>query len=179
MGNLRAAPLYDRTMLLSGINHVAVLTKDTERFHAFYRDVFGATVFADETISDGEGDDRTEGRLSFVTIGPHTQFNVFELPDNIEAERHTPMFGRGPIDHVGLQAESQDAFDEIRRRLIERGCTDGFVTDFGVAISLFFIDPDGLEGEVLLDTPGTGPADMKPPGTPAAGYQRVGDPGTS
>ena len=85
------------------------------------------------------------------------------------------MFGRGPIDHIGLQAESQEAFDEIRRRLIERGCTDGFVTDFGVAISLFFIDPDGLEGEVVLDTPGTGPADMKPPGTPAAGYERVTD----
>jgi hypothetical protein len=83
------------------------------------------------------------------------------------------MFGRGPIDHIGLQAESQEAFDEIRRRLIERGSTDGFVTDFGVAISLFFIDPDGLEGEVLLDKPGTGPDDMKPPGTPAEGYERV------
>jgi catechol 2,3-dioxygenase-like lactoylglutathione lyase family enzyme len=156
-------------MLLSGINHVAVLTQDTERFHAFYRDVFGATVFADQTISEGD----QQGRLSFVTIGPHTQFNVFELPDNPEAERHKPMFGRGPIDHIGLQAESQEAFDEIRRRLIERGSTDGFVTDFGVAISLFFIDPDGLEGEVVLDKPGTGPADMKPPGTPAAGYERV------
>ena len=67
------------------------------------------------------------------------------------------------------------AFDLIRERLITRGCTDGFVTDFGVAISLFFIDPDGLEGEVLLDRAGTGPADLKPPGTPAVGYERVAD----
>jgi catechol 2,3-dioxygenase-like lactoylglutathione lyase family enzyme len=156
-------------MLLSGINHVAVLTKDTDRLHAFYRDVFDAEVFADETISEGE----QQGRLSFVTVGPHTQLNVFELPGNAEAEHQTPMFGRGRIDHMGLQAASQEAFDEIRRRLIERGCTDGFVTDFGVAISLFFIDPDGLEGEVLLDRPGAGPADLKPPGTPAAGYERV------
>jgi catechol 2,3-dioxygenase-like lactoylglutathione lyase family enzyme len=154
-------------MLLSGINHVAVLTQDTERFHAFYRDVFGATVFADQMIEEGG----QQGRLSFVTIGPHTQFNVFELP--AASPDHKPMFGRGPIDHIGLQAESQEAFDEIRQRLIERGSTDGFVTDFGVAISLFFIDPDGLEGEVVLDKPGTGPADMKPPGTPAAGYERV------
>ena len=57
--------------------------------------------------------------------------------------------------------------------MIARGATDGFVTDFGVAISLFFTDPDGLEGEVLLDRPGAGPADLKPPGTPAAGYERV------
>ena len=154
-------------MLLSGINHVAVLTQDTERFTTFYGEVFGATVFSDEVITEGD----QQGRLSFVTIGPHTQFNVFELP--VPPPDHAPMFRRGPIDHIGLQAESQEAFDEIRRRLIERGSTDGFVTDFGVAISLFFVDPDGLEGEVLLDTPGAGPADIKPPGTPAAGYERV------
>ena len=41
-------------MLTSGFNHVAVLTQDTERFHTFYREVFGATVFADQTISDGD-----------------------------------------------------------------------------------------------------------------------------
>ncbi len=156
-------------MLLSGINHVAVLTNDTDRLHAFYREVFDAEVFADQTIGDGERD----GRLSFVTVGPHTQLNVFQLPGNTEAEHQTPMFGRGRIDHMGLQAASQEAFDEIRERLIARGSTDGFVTDFGVAISLFFIDPDGLEGEVLLDRPGAGPADLKPPGTPAAGYERV------
>jgi len=42
-----------------------VLTQDTERFHAFYGDVFGATVFADQMIEDGG----QQGRLSFVTIG--------------------------------------------------------------------------------------------------------------
>src|SRR5262249_46427867 len=132
-------------MLLSGVNHVAVLTQDTERFHRFYGEVFGATVYADQMISEGG----QEGRLSMVTIGPHTQFNVFEVP--VPTPDHAPMFGRGPIDHIGLQATSQEAFDEIRQRLIERKATDGFVTDFGVAISLFFIDPDGLEGEVLLE----------------------------
>jgi catechol 2,3-dioxygenase-like lactoylglutathione lyase family enzyme len=152
-------------MLLSGINHVAVLTQDTERFHAFYGEVFGATVFAEETISEGD----QQGRLSFVTIGPHTQFNVFELP--VDQPDHTPMFGRGPIDHIGLQAESQEAFDEIRRRLIERGSTDGFVTDFGVAISVFFRDPDGLECEVCLHNADAQPSDLRPPGTPAAGYE--------
>ena len=53
--------------------------------------------------------------------------------------------------------------DEIRRRMMARGATDGFVTDFGHALSLFFRDPDGLEGEVLLwvrsDGPGNPPRD--------------------
>ena len=154
-------------MLLSGIDHVAVLTQDTERFHAFYGEVFGATVFAEEVIGDGD----QQGRLSFVDIGPHTQFNVFELPD--AAPDHTPMFGRGPIDHIGLRTESQEAFDEVRRRLIERGATDGFVTDFGPILSLFFRDPDGLECEVCVANPNAQPGVFHPPGTKAEGYEPV------
>jgi catechol 2,3-dioxygenase-like lactoylglutathione lyase family enzyme len=150
------------SMLLNGINHVAILTKDTDRLHDFYRRIFDATVFADRQENGA--------RLSFVTIGPHTQLNVFEVPDNAEADRQTPMFGRGRIDHIGLEASSQEAFDEIRRRLMDCGATDGFVTDFGAAISVFFRDPDGLEGEVLLHNANATAADLKPPGTPAAGY---------
>ncbi|HZQ27683.1 MAG TPA: VOC family protein [Acidimicrobiales bacterium] len=150
-------------MLLNGVNHVAVLTSDTDRLHAFYRDVFDATVFHDRTEAEGV-------RLSFVDIGPATQLNVFEVVDNTEAQRQTPMFGRGRIDHLGLEAASKEAFDTIRERLIACGATDGFVTDFGGAISVFFRDPDGLEGEVCLHNPHARPEDMKPPGTPAAGY---------
>jgi catechol 2,3-dioxygenase-like lactoylglutathione lyase family enzyme len=152
-------------MLLRGVNHVAILTQDTDRLHAFYHEVFDATVFRDHT------DDKV--RLSLVDIGPYTRLNVFEIRGNTEAERHVPMFGRGPIDHIGLEAASQEAFDTIRERLIAKGATDGFVTDFGADISLFFRDPDSLEGEVCLNRPDAKPEDCKPPGTPAAGYERV------
>jgi catechol 2,3-dioxygenase-like lactoylglutathione lyase family enzyme len=152
-------------MLLTGINHVAVLTKDTDRLHTFYRDVFDASVFHDTV--DGYM------RLSFVQIGPSTMLNIFEIVGNTEADRQTPMFGRGRIDHIGLEAVSPEAFDPIRARLLEREATDGFVTDFGVALSLFFRDPDGLEGEVCLHNPAATPMDLKPPGTPAAGYDQA------
>ena len=137
-------------MLLAGINHVGVLTKDTERLHEFYREVFDATVFHDH--QDGDV------RLSFVDVGPTTKLNVFQIVGNVEADHQTPMFGRGRIDHIGLEAASHEAFDEIRARLIACGSTDGFVTDFGGAISLFFRDPDGLEGEVCLHNPKATPA---------------------
>ena len=153
-------------MLLNGVNHVAILTSDTERLHAFYREVFDAKVARD--ASEGEG-----VRLSFVDIGPFTELNVFEVTGNSEAERQTPMFGRGRIDHLGLQAASLDAFEEIRRRLIDRGSTDGFVTDFGPILSLFFRDPDGLEGEVCVANPNAQPGVFNPPGTKAAGYEPV------
>jgi catechol 2,3-dioxygenase-like lactoylglutathione lyase family enzyme len=98
----------DVGMLLDGFNHVAVLTSDTERFVRFYTEVFGAEVLGSQ--------DAPEGRLTFVRIGPHSEFNLFEVDGNTEAQRQTPMFGRGRIDHFGLQAASIDDFDEIRQR---------------------------------------------------------------
>jgi catechol 2,3-dioxygenase-like lactoylglutathione lyase family enzyme len=153
-------------MLLDGVNHVALITNDTGRLHRFYGDVFGATVSADMAAGEGV-------RLSFVKIGPHTELNVFEVADNAEAQRQTPMFGRGRIDHLGLHASSIEAFDTIRDRLIERGATDGFVTDFGPILSLFFRDPDGLEAEVCVTNPNAQPGVHHPPGTPAPGYSVV------
>jgi hypothetical protein len=83
------------------------------------------------------------------------------------------MIGRERIDHIGLEAASPEAFDTIRARLLERGATDGFVTDFGVTLSLFCRDPDGLEREVCLHNPAATPADLNSPGTPAAGYDQA------
>ena len=153
-------------MLLNGVNHVAVLTKDSDRFHAFYREVFEATVSHDMAIGPGK-------RLSMVDIGPFTEINVFQLDANSEADHQTPMFGRGRIDHVGLQAASLPDFELIRDRLIAKGATDGFVTDFGPILSLFFTDPDGLEGEVCVANPDARPGVVNPPGTPSARYRAI------
>lgn len=152
-------------MLLDGINHIGTLTSDTERLCAFYEAVFDAVV-------EGEMRERDGVRLTFLGIGPRTQLNVFEIEGNTEAARQTPMFGRGRIDHFGLQAASIEAFDTIRNRLMERGASDGFVTDFGPSLSVFFRDPDGLEGEVCVDNPNVKPGVFNPPGTPAPGYDQ-------
>ena len=150
-------------MLLNGVNHVAILTKDTERLAAFYRDVFEAEV-------EGQLMERDGVRLTFIRIGKSAELNVFEVADNTEADRQTPMFGRGRIDHLGLQAASLEAFDQIRDRLMARGAADDFVTDFGSMLSVFFRDPDGLEGEVCVPNPDAVPGVTNPPGTPAARY---------
>jgi catechol 2,3-dioxygenase-like lactoylglutathione lyase family enzyme len=148
--------------LLGGLAHVAVLTSDADRLHRFYQDVFGAEVTYDEQ--------QPGVRLSFVTVGPHAELNVFQIDGNREAERRTPMFGRGRIDHFGLQASSLTAFRTIRQRLMSCGATDGFVTDFGPVLSLFFRDPDGMEGEVCVPNPHAEPGVHHPPGTPASGF---------
>jgi catechol 2,3-dioxygenase-like lactoylglutathione lyase family enzyme len=154
-------------VLVDGFNHVAILTGDTERFVRFYEEVFGAEVVGEMQMGG-------EGLLTFVRIGQQAEINLFEVYGNTESERQVPMFGRGRIDHLALQAASLEAFDEIRQRLIQRGVSDEFVTDFGPVLSVFFRDPDGLEGEVCVANPDAVPGTMNPPGTPAARYVRAG-----
>ena len=150
-------------MLLDGVNHIAWISKDAGRLGRFYEQVFGAVV--GPTRGHGPGE-----TMTVIDIGPATQLNVFVIDGNTEADRQTPMFGRGRIDHMALQAESIEAFDTIRDRLIARGAADEFVTDFGPMLSLFFRDPDGLECEVCVTNPDAKPGVFNPPGTPAARY---------
>ena len=153
-------------MLLKGFNHVATITNDAGRLHDFYREVFEAVIVHDGTeFPDGSGP-----RLSIIKIGDWSELNVFQIDGNTEADRQTPMFGRGRIDHLALQAASVESFDEIRDRLIARGAADDFVTDFGQILSIFFRDPDGLECEVCVENPDAVAGVNNPPGTRAARY---------
>ena len=153
-------------MLLKGLNHVATITNDTTRLVAFYREVFEAEVLRDGAeFPDGSGP-----QLTILKIGDWSELNVFHIDGNTEADRQTPMFGRGRIDHLALQAASLEAFEAIRHRLMERGAADDFVTDFGPMLSIFFRDPDGLECEVCVENPDAQPGVHHPPGTRAARY---------
>jgi catechol 2,3-dioxygenase-like lactoylglutathione lyase family enzyme len=133
-------------MLLDGVNHIAWISKDVDRLARFYTTVFDAVVGLTREHGPGE-------TMTVIDIGPTTQLNIFVIDGNTQADRQTPMWGRGRIDHVGLAAASPEAFETIRSRLVDAGASDGTVNDFGTALSIFFRDPDGLEGEVLLPKP--------------------------
>lgn len=153
-------------MLTVGLNHVATLTNDAPRLHQFYEEVFEAEIVRNAPEIDGND----AVWLSIIKVGPWAELNVFQIDGNTEADRQTPMFARGRLDHFALQAASIDAFETIRERLIARGAADSFVTDFGPVLSVFFRDPDGLEGEVCITNPDAVPGVSNPPGTPAARY---------
>src|SRR5215471_9381847 len=108
---LKHAPADDARgeaqMLLNGVNHVAILTHDTGRLAAFYREVFDAEIGSHLEEFDGAV------QLTFIRIGQTAELNVFQVAGNTEADRQSPMFGRGRIDHLGLQAASLGAFDQI------------------------------------------------------------------
>ena len=130
---------------LNGVNHIAVLTADMDRFIRFYQEAFDAKVLSDNPNHAGhEGE-----RMVIMSLGGPSDFNVFQVPGNDQASVQTPMYGRGRLDHFGLNARSREALEEVRQRLMRLGASDGTVTDFGKQVSVFFRDPDGLEAEVV------------------------------
>ena len=110
----------------------------------------GFEVFEAEVGPTKQHGDKGDETMTMIRIGPHTELNVFTIEGNSEPDRQTPMWGRGRLDHFGLQAASAESFETIRQRLMEHGASDGNVNDFDSVRSLFFRDPDGLEGEVLV-----------------------------
>ncbi|MET0326741.1 MAG: VOC family protein [Ilumatobacteraceae bacterium] len=126
--------------LLTGFNHVALITADLDRLTSFYRDVFEAEVI--------DLADDAPFRHAMVLVGPGSGLHAFELGDHPDATGRAEMFGRGHLDHVGLDAPTEEAFHELRRRLVEHGASDGAITDFGPLLSVWFEDPDGMGCEV-------------------------------
>ena len=133
--------------LTTGINHLALLTRDLDAFISFYVEIFDAAVIFD-IDEDGL-------RHAAVDIGSGGALHAFAVPDNPHASASGGIFDRGHLDHLAINVADQAALDEARRRLVERGASDGVVTDFGLVKSICFHDPDGLEVEVALW--GTGP----------------------
>jgi catechol 2,3-dioxygenase-like lactoylglutathione lyase family enzyme len=128
--------------LVSGINHVAVLTSDLERFVAFYGEVFDMPVLFEETTP--------AFRHAILRAGPSSWLHPAAVSGNPHAAALPGMFERGHLDHIALSAASAEAFEVIRARLLARQATNGAVEDLGAFRALWFSDPDGMRGELSL-----------------------------
>lgn len=131
--------------LLDDIHHLTFVTADMDCLISFYERVFGARVTVDL---------EEEGlRHAFIEVGPHTVLHPFQVP-GVEPSAPQPMFGRGRLDHFALNAASEEAFRELRRRVISEGASDSVVTDMGSMLIFSFLDPDGGRHEVVWRKPG-------------------------
>jgi catechol 2,3-dioxygenase-like lactoylglutathione lyase family enzyme len=128
--------------LLSGVNHIAVVTADLDRFVEFYAGVFGIEVVFEET--------NQAFRHAILRTGPTSWLHPAEVPGNGHAEGSPAMFDRGHLDHLALAAAGPAEFEAIRGRLVARGATDGAIDDLGPFRSVWFTDPDGMGVELVL-----------------------------
>lgn len=129
----------------NGLNHVATLTADLDRYVEFYERIFDARVISTmEAIGD-------HPRMAIIDIGAGAHLGAFEVPAESIVGNRDKMGQRGAIDHYALSVDSEDELHALRDRLVEAGASPGEITDFGSALSVFFRDPDGAELEVAYN----------------------------
>jgi catechol 2,3-dioxygenase-like lactoylglutathione lyase family enzyme len=128
--------------LLTGVNHVAVLTANLDRFIEFYTEVFDL----DTTFTEAA----PGFRHAIVRTGPTSWLHPVEVIGNAHAKALATTFDRGHIDHLALTAATPASFETIRERLVRRGVTDGTIEDLGAFHSVSFDDPDGMRVELVV-----------------------------
>jgi catechol 2,3-dioxygenase-like lactoylglutathione lyase family enzyme len=127
------------TALVTGLNHAAILTADLDRLAAFYGEVFDGEIL--ETPAP------PGTRATTVRLAGACGLALLEVPGNPHTAGAGAMLARGHLDHIAFDAPSPQALETIRRRLVDRGASDGTVHDYGPMLSVHFVDPDGMESE--------------------------------
>ncbi len=128
-------------MLLSGVNHVAIVTQDLDRFTDFYTRMFGVEqVFREDKPF----------RHAILRTGPGSWLHPAEVAGNPHAAASEKMFQRGHLDHIALSAASPEAFETMRRRSLRRGRAMGRSRISARSTPVWFKDPDGMRGELTL-----------------------------
>jgi catechol 2,3-dioxygenase-like lactoylglutathione lyase family enzyme len=140
--------------LVAGVNHVALLVRDLDRWVDFWTGTFGATF---ELIPDERG---RHGFLALASDGSGI-LHAFEIPTGMSGEfPSNEMFRRGRLDHLAVNAAGEAALLELRDRLVARGASDGSLRLFGDRMfSVFAVDPEGMEFEVCCVRTGSTIAD--------------------
>lgn len=125
-------------MTIKRLNHAVLYVQDAKASAAFYTDVLGFTVRAalgDQAFflqADGSDNDHD---LALMQVGA----------------RPVPSHSIG-LYHLAWQVHTLEELAALRTRLQEVGSLVG-ESDHGVSKSLYAIDPDGIEFEVMWAVP--------------------------
>ena len=130
-------------MAITGMNHAVLYVRDARRTAAFYQDVLGFILVIDDE----------QGRFQFLRAPDsqnHHDLALFTIGSGAgpsEAGRRTVG-----LYHIAWEVPSLEELEAMRQRLAEVGALVG-ASDHGVNKSLYAVDPDGLEFEVMWLVP--------------------------
>lgn len=146
-----------RVMGISRLNHAVFYVRNIAVTKRFYAEVLGFT-----TVIEDEG-----GRFLFMRASASTNHHdiaFFAIGDGA-ADNSAGRVGASGQVHVGLyhvawQVESIIELEHMRRKLVEAGALVG-ASDHGVSKSLYGVDPDGAEFEIMWAVPPSMWGDME------------------
>ena len=130
-------------MAITGMNHAVLYVRDARRTAAFYQDVLGFILVIDDP----------QGRFQFLRA-PDSQNHHDLALLTIGSGAGPSEAGRRTVGlyHIAWEVPTLDELEAMRRRLTEAGALVG-ASDHGVNKSLYAVDPDGLEFEVMWLVP--------------------------
>jgi catechol-2,3-dioxygenase len=129
--------------MITRMNHAVLYVRDARAQQRFYADVLGfATIVAD-----------TEGRYAFMRA-PNSNNHHDIAFFSIGASAAPSTAGRSSVGlyHIAWEVATIDDLAVMRERLRVAGALVGS-SDHGANKSLYAVDPDGLEFEVMYLVP--------------------------
>jgi catechol 2,3-dioxygenase-like lactoylglutathione lyase family enzyme len=123
----------------TGINHLAMVTRDMRKTVRFWRDLLGMRLIA--------GLGRKGYRHYFFEISEQDMIAFFEWPHAepiAEKDHGVPVRGPVAFDHVSIAVASDDDLWELRDRLEAAGFWVSEVVDHGFIHSIYSFDPNNI-----------------------------------
>ncbi len=139
----------DPMVKYTGINHLAMATRDMDTTIRFWRDLLGMRLVA--------GLGRPGYRHYFFEISDHDLIAFFEWPhvDKIPEKDHgVPVKGPFAFDHVSFEVESEEDLWELKDRLDAAGIWVSEVVNHGFIYSIYTFDPSNIPIEFSAPVPG-------------------------
>lgn len=133
----------------TGINHLAMATRDMDTTIRFWRDLLGMRLVA--------GLGRPGYRHYFFEITDHDMIAFFEWPDvekGLEKDHGVPVKGPFIFDHVSFEVESDDDLWELKDRFEAAEIWVSEIIDHGFIHSIYSFDPNNIAIEFSAPVPG-------------------------
>ncbi|MFO7599686.1 MAG: VOC family protein [Candidatus Desulfacyla sp.] len=133
----------------TGINHLALATRDMDATIRFWRDLLGMRLVA--------GLGRPGYRHYFFEISAHDMIAFFEWPDveKIPEKDHgVPVKGPFAFDHVSFEVETDEDLWGLKAKLEAADIWVSEVMDHGFIHSIYTFDPNHIPIEFSAPVPG-------------------------
>lgn len=138
---------------ITNMNHTAYRCRDAEQTRWFYEDVLGLTLAAAldfEEHSGAEGTPRKYMHL-FFAMGDGNLVAFFDDPDHVEGDFFDKKMD-GFNSHMAMEVDDEESLLAMKKRIQDVGITVIGPLDHDFAKSIYFYDPNGVQGELICKT---------------------------
>lgn len=140
----------------SGVNHLAIATRDIKSQIAFFSDVLGCSLKALYRMHGAEG-----AWHAFVELHPASYIAFVYHPDNPDTRDYgvthagnpTAPTAAGTVQHIALHVNDFPELLGLRDRIRSRGIAVIGPVDHGFCQSIYFAGPEGITLELSTGDP--------------------------